>query len=148
MILLRKWYPCTLLCANKGLTIDDVRVLRDTVAQEIRPGADFETGDFVQSKVGGATVERLESRTKAVSPPRNGGGGGNRASNADQQQKKAVKKTTPLRSFGLNHRRMPRYRGINSTFWLFFFPNDEAPQPKTVGKHAPLSFCTVLVMCT
>ena len=75
MILLRKWYPCTLLCANKGLTIDDVRVLRDTVAQEIRPGADFETGDFVQSKVGGATVERLESRTKAVSPPRNGGGG-------------------------------------------------------------------------
>ena len=32
----------------KGLTIDDVGVSRrDTVFQEIRPGAGFETGDFV-----------------------------------------------------------------------------------------------------
>ena len=30
----------------KGLTIDDVRVSRDTEFQEIRPGAGNETGDF------------------------------------------------------------------------------------------------------
>ena len=30
-----------------------------TVFQDIRPGAGFETGDFVQEKLGGAAVERL-----------------------------------------------------------------------------------------
>ena len=44
----------------KGLSIDGVGMSRDTVFQEIRPGAGFETGDFVKEKgVGGATVERL-----------------------------------------------------------------------------------------
>ena len=41
------------------------RVSRDTVFPEIRPGASFETGDFVrfvqEKGVGGATVERLIS---------------------------------------------------------------------------------------
>ena len=37
----------------KGLTIDDVRVARGTVFQEIRPGAGFETGHFVEEKLGG-----------------------------------------------------------------------------------------------
>ena len=37
----------------KGLTIDDVGVSRDTVVEEIRPGACFETGDFVKEKLGG-----------------------------------------------------------------------------------------------
>ena len=35
------------------------RVSRDTVLQEIRPRAGFETGDFVNRKVGGATVVSL-----------------------------------------------------------------------------------------
>ena len=43
----------------KGLTIDDVGVSVDTVAQETRPGAGLETGDFVKENLGGATVERL-----------------------------------------------------------------------------------------
>ena len=38
---------------HKGLSIDDVGVSRDTVSQEIRPGAGFETGDFVAEKLGG-----------------------------------------------------------------------------------------------
>ena len=37
------------------------RVSRDTVFQEIRPGAGFETGDSVKRKEEGATVERLVS---------------------------------------------------------------------------------------
>ena len=36
-----------------GLTIDDVWVSRDTVFQEIRPGADFETDKIVEEKLGG-----------------------------------------------------------------------------------------------
>ena len=44
---------------RKGLSIDDVGVSRDTVFQEIRPGAGFEAGDFVKEKLGGATAERL-----------------------------------------------------------------------------------------
>ena len=43
----------------KSLSIDDVGVTRDTVYQEIRSGAGFKTGDFVEEKLGGATVERL-----------------------------------------------------------------------------------------
>ena len=45
----------------KGLSIDDVGVSRDTVSQEIRPGAGFETGDSVKEKPGGATVVRLRN---------------------------------------------------------------------------------------
>ena len=45
--------------ACEGLTIGDVGVSRDTAFQEVRPGAGFETGDFVAETLGGATVERL-----------------------------------------------------------------------------------------
>ena len=37
----------------RGLSIDDVGVSRDTVFQEIRQGAGFETGDFVKETLGG-----------------------------------------------------------------------------------------------
>ena len=37
----------------EGLMVDDVGVSRDTVFQEIRPGAGFETADFVEEKLGG-----------------------------------------------------------------------------------------------
>ena len=38
----------------KGLSIDDAGVaIKDTVFQEIRSGAGFETGDFVKEKLGG-----------------------------------------------------------------------------------------------
>ena len=37
----------------KGLSDDDVWVSRDTVFQEIRPGAGFKTGDFVKENLGG-----------------------------------------------------------------------------------------------
>ena len=53
-------YPCIFLCA-KGLSSDDVGLPRDTVFQEIRRGAGFETGDFVKEKMGGAAVERFHS---------------------------------------------------------------------------------------
>ena len=36
-----------------GLSIDDVVVARGTVFQEVRPGAGFKTGDFVEGKLGG-----------------------------------------------------------------------------------------------
>ena len=42
-----------LFLACKGLSIDDVGVSRNTVFQEIRPRAGFETGDFVKGKLGG-----------------------------------------------------------------------------------------------
>ena len=45
-------YPRIYFLECKGLSIDDVGVSRDTVFQEIRPGADFETGDFVQERLG------------------------------------------------------------------------------------------------
>ena len=38
----------------KVLSIDDVGVSRDTVFQEIRPGAGFETGDFVKENDSGS----------------------------------------------------------------------------------------------
>ena len=38
------------------------RVSRDTVFQEILPGAGFETGDFVQEKLGGGYRRRPLSR--------------------------------------------------------------------------------------
>ena len=37
----------------KGLSIDGVGVSRDTVFQEVRRGAGFESGDFVKEKLGG-----------------------------------------------------------------------------------------------
>ena len=37
----------------KGLSINDVGVSRDTVFQEIRSGAGFETGDSVKETLGG-----------------------------------------------------------------------------------------------
>ena len=50
------YYP-----ACKGLSIDGVGVSRDTPFQETRPGVGFETGDFVEEKLGGATVVRLKN---------------------------------------------------------------------------------------
>ena len=48
----------------KGLLVllsnDDVGVARGTVLQEVRPGAGFKTGDFVQEKLGGGIAERLK----------------------------------------------------------------------------------------
>ena len=41
------------LFAKKGLSNDDVGGTRGTAFQEIRPGAGFETGDFVKEKLGG-----------------------------------------------------------------------------------------------
>ena len=38
---------------RKGLSNDDVGAARDTVVQEIRPGAGFKTGDFVNETLGG-----------------------------------------------------------------------------------------------
>ena len=47
-----------LVCED--LSNDDVGGSRDTIFQEIRPGAGFETGDFVKEKLRkGATVGRL-----------------------------------------------------------------------------------------
>ena len=42
-----------ILFVCKGLSIDDIGVSRDTVFQEMRPGAGFETGDFVKKNWGG-----------------------------------------------------------------------------------------------
>ena len=53
-----KIFTCFLVC--KGRSNDYVERARGTVFQEIRPGAGFQTGDFVQRRLGGATiVERL-----------------------------------------------------------------------------------------
>ena len=55
--------------------IGDVGVSRDTVLQEVRPGAGFETGDFVKEKLGGAAVKRhnnpvyVKPRVTTVSGP-------------------------------------------------------------------------------
>ena len=44
----------------KGLSNDDVGMAIGTVVQEIRPGAGFETGDFVKERLGGeGTADRL-----------------------------------------------------------------------------------------
>ena len=57
------------MCATLGLSIDDLGMSRDTVFQEIRPGAGFETGDFVKEKLGGLyIVERLTTREKLGNP--------------------------------------------------------------------------------
>ena len=41
------------------MTSGRVSLSTDNVFQEMRPGAGFETGDFVEETLGGATVERL-----------------------------------------------------------------------------------------
>ena len=61
-----KFFMYFLLC--KGLSNDDVGGARDTLFQQIRPGAGFETGDFVKEMLGGATAERLP----AIFQPRAG----------------------------------------------------------------------------
>ena len=43
---------------SKGLSIDDVGVLRDNVFQNVQSEAGVETSDFVKEKMGG-TVDRL-----------------------------------------------------------------------------------------
>ena len=49
-----------LVCKErKGLSNDDVGVARGTVFQEVRPGAGFKTGGFVEEMLGGVTAERL-----------------------------------------------------------------------------------------
>ena len=52
-----------------GVSIDDVGVSRNTVFQEIRPGAGFETAEFVNEKVGGATVVRLDRGSSYFGQP-------------------------------------------------------------------------------
>ena len=52
------------LVCYKGLSIDGVGVSRDTVFQEIRPGAGFETGDLGKEMLGGATAVRLTRGTQ------------------------------------------------------------------------------------
>ena len=48
----------------KGLAIDDVGVSRDTVFQEIRPGAGFKTGDFfVEEKLGAGHRKTTHDRS-------------------------------------------------------------------------------------
>ena len=49
----------TFCCVFSIQSNQDVGVSRDTVFEEARPGAGFETGHFVEENVGGATVERL-----------------------------------------------------------------------------------------
>ena len=51
--ILKKFHVC------KGLSNDDVGAARGTAFREIRPVAGFKTGDFVEEKLGGFTVERL-----------------------------------------------------------------------------------------
>ena len=52
-MLLKEKSTYTYSLERKGLSIDDVGVSRDTVVQEIRPGAAFETGEFGLKQVGG-----------------------------------------------------------------------------------------------
>ena len=37
----------------KGLSNDDIEVVRGTVFREVRPGAGFKTGNFVEELLGG-----------------------------------------------------------------------------------------------
>ena len=50
----------------KGRSIDDVGVSRDTAFQEIRPGAGFETGDFVKKKFFGGGYRRTTPGSPAL----------------------------------------------------------------------------------
>ena len=44
--------PQTFFLVFKGLSDDDLGAARGAVLQEIRPGAGFKTGDFVEEKLG------------------------------------------------------------------------------------------------
>ena len=58
MMIWRKYLRAFLGC--KGLSNDDIEVAGATAFQEIRPGAGFNTGDFVEKTLGGrGVVERL-----------------------------------------------------------------------------------------
>ena len=48
----------------KGVLNDDVGVARATVLPETRPGAGFETGDFVKENVGVLTWNGFNQETK------------------------------------------------------------------------------------
>ena len=48
-----------ILLFAKGVSNDDVGMARGIAFQKRRPEAGFKTSNFVQRKVGGATVERL-----------------------------------------------------------------------------------------
>ena len=56
---MNKTFPHIFLFFCRGLSNDDVGVSTDTVFQEVRQEAGFQTGYFVQEKLGGGTVERL-----------------------------------------------------------------------------------------
>ena len=45
--------PHTFLCAKVYRTMTSGFVSRDTVFEEVRPGAGFKTDDFVKEKLGG-----------------------------------------------------------------------------------------------
>ena len=51
----------------EGLSNDGVEVAKGAVFQEIWPGAGFQTGGFVEEKLGGATVERLSRKIRLQS---------------------------------------------------------------------------------
>ena len=51
--MLLKKHPLKHFHACKGLSNDDAGAARGTVFQEVRPGAGFETGDFVKETLGG-----------------------------------------------------------------------------------------------
>ena len=55
--MIRKTYILMYLVVYKGVSNDDVGVARDTVLREIRPGAGFQSTDFVNEKLGGATLD-------------------------------------------------------------------------------------------
>ena len=50
--------------SSKERSNDDLGVARDSLFQEIRPGAGFKTGDFVQRKVGGGYRRTVEPTTR------------------------------------------------------------------------------------
>ena len=54
---LRKASPYIFLFAKDYTSNDDVGAAKDTAFHEVRPGAGFKTGDFVEEMLGGATVE-------------------------------------------------------------------------------------------
>ena len=73
---MKKRYPYHFLSVPKGLlvlSIDEVGVSRNTVFQEIRPGAGFETADFVKEKSGlpwnASVVANGHAQTEYTPPP-------------------------------------------------------------------------------
>ena len=64
-----KTSSCILLFAKNGLSNDDVGVSRATVLQEIRPGAGFKTGDFVEEKLRGLPQDNYLLETNVGPTP-------------------------------------------------------------------------------